>query len=70
MSEWSDQMVSLLHELSVLKELEKAGEAAPNDPCCLAEHESRVTRIGEIPAEMHRVAANKKASTAVGPEAV
>jgi hypothetical protein len=69
MSETSNQMVSLLHELSVLKELEKAAESVPDEPCYQAEHESRSMRIKEITAEIHRVAAIKKANEALSPNA-
>jgi hypothetical protein len=60
MSEASNQMMGLLHELSILKELDREYVSSPSDPARLAEHESLRQRTEEITAEMHRIAASKK----------
>jgi hypothetical protein len=60
MSEASNQMMGLLHELSILKELDRESVSSPSDPARLAERESLRQRTEEITAEMHRIAASKK----------
>jgi hypothetical protein len=61
MSEASDQMVGLLKELSILKDLESEYASRPKRSEELADHESRLRRLEEITTEMHRIAENKKA---------
>ncbi|MCU1297756.1 MAG: hypothetical protein JWO91_2034 [Acidobacteriaceae bacterium] len=60
MSETSDQMVSVLQEISVLKQLEDEYAKGVKGSQEVADHESRHRRLEELTQEIHRIAESKK----------
>jgi hypothetical protein len=65
-SECSDQMIELLREMSILKQLESEYADGSKDLKEAAEHQSRQRRLEEIVQQMHNVAESKKNPAPVG----